>query len=160
MYKHFITMAVLLAMAALSSCDAQDSASTFYVIASESSSSHFMRDLATLAQRNGLAPNSGEAVDDHKRVTQALEARGRGLKIWSQNQPLSGQEDTLKCGTHSEAYTDPGQYIVTVRRVFPYWGKQAPAALAEQLAREINGLGYDVRNSAVLCSDLAKGVAY
>ena len=61
------------------------------------------------------------------------------------------------CGKHSEAYPDPGQYIVTVKPVLPIGGRsRASIQASAQLRNELAQLGYEVLEKPIPCSPFAK----
>lgn len=88
---------------------------TMYVLVTPQTASTFVDNLASVARRHGLTPSVGRATDDKRHTLHVLEAKGRRMRLWSQNMPLSGHEDVAMCGRHGEAYPDPGQFIVVVK---------------------------------------------
>ena len=138
-----------------SSCNAEDARTTVYVLVTPAERS-FTSDLASLLRAHGLTPSVGRATDDRGHILNVLEAKGRRMRVWSQNMPLSGQEETATCGKHTEAYPDPGQYIVRVRPAWWSPGEASAIELAGQLRQELSKSGYEVRDRPVTCSPLAK----
>ena len=63
----------------------------FYVVASQANASSFTNNLASLARRHGLTASAGQATDDKGHTLYVVEAKGRRIRLWSQNMPLSGQ---------------------------------------------------------------------
>ncbi len=127
-----------------------------YAVLTSLNVSHFTQDLASLAKKHGLNPSLGRATDDRGRTLYVVEAKGRWMRLWSQNMPLSGQEDPAACGKETEAHPDPGQYIITVKPTFPFLNRAASLEVANQLRQELSQLGYEVRDHPVACSRLAK----
>jgi hypothetical protein len=126
-----------------------------YVLVTPTTASSFTEDLASLARKHGLSPSVGRATDDKGHTLHVLEAKGRRMRLWSQNMPLSGQEDPAMCGRHTEPYPDPGQYIVLIKPTVPLLGDGASIEVATQLRQELSQLGYGVREKPAVCSSLA-----
>jgi hypothetical protein len=137
------------------SCGQNGATTDMYAVASSQSAGHFINDLASLAQKRGLKPSVGQATDDRGHTLHVLEAKGRWMRLWSQNIPLSGQE----CGKSEEAHSDPGQYIVSVKPSLPFLDNRSSTEVAGQLRQELRQLGYEVLDKPLLCSPLGKSGA-
>jgi hypothetical protein len=94
-----------------------------YAVATSESAGHYIRDVASLVRRHGLTPNIGSTTDDKGHTLRVLEAKGRWLRLWSQNMPLSGNEDPAACGKPAEAHPDPGQFIISIDPALPLVGQ-------------------------------------
>jgi hypothetical protein len=116
----------------------------------------FVSDFASIVRAHGLDPSIGQATDDRGHTLNVVEAKGQRMRVWSQNMPLSGQEDSTSCGRHTEAYPDPGQYIVRVRPAWWILGEAAAVELSAQLRQELSKIGYEVRDKPATCSPWAK----
>jgi hypothetical protein len=127
-----------------------------YAVLTSSNASHFTQDLASVAKRHDLTPSLGRATDDRGHTLYVVEAKGRWMRLWSQNMPLSGQEDPVACGKATEAHPDPGQYIITVEPTLPFLNSTASVEVAAQLRQELAQLGYEIREKPVACSSLAR----
>lgn len=137
------------------SCGQSGANMDMYAVASSQNAVHFISDLASLAQKHGLKPSVGAATDDKGHTLHVLEAKGRWMRLWSQNMPLSGQE----CGKSEESHSDPGQYIVSIKPSLPILDNRSSTEVAGQLRQELRQLGYEVLDKPLLCSPLAKSGA-
>jgi len=155
MMRSLFAATLLLLSSLMTSCGLQGAQVSMYVLATSATAASFMGDLASLARRHGLNPSIGRATDDKGHTLHAFEAKGRGMRVWSQNMPLSGSEDAAMCGRHTEAYPDPGQFIIIVGPRLPFRGG-ASMELAAQLRQELAQLGYEVLEKPATCSSLAK----
>ena len=141
----------------IGACQRDDEQASMYaVVPSSKSASRFDQDLASLAKRHGLTPKLGQATDDKGHTLHVLEARGRGMRLWAENAPLSGAESPTTCGRYVEAHPDPGQYYVTAGPILPFMPASGARELATQLRHELSVLGYEVRSDAALCSSLSR----
>jgi hypothetical protein len=156
---------LLLCGPVLASCGNSKDAATIYVLAPPQRASQFTQDLAIIAKRHGLNPNLGQATDDRGHILRVIEAQGRGVRLWAQNMPLSGQENPTLCGSYTEGHPDPGQYIVTIdhvlpviaiKQVLPTIAEDEPRELILEISNELRASSYDVRSSPVVCSSLSK----
>jgi hypothetical protein len=150
--------ALVLSLVLASSCVSEPGGTTLYVVATSVNASRLQADIASFAQRHGLNASVGHATDDSSHTLRVVEAKGRRVRLWAQNMPLSGREDTAVCGGHPEAYVDPGQYVVTIKSVMPFLGSAAARDIADQMRRELPDLGYEVRGEPIICSALAKSL--
>ncbi len=105
-----------------------------------------------MAKQHGLTPRLGHATDDKGHTLNVVEAKGRWIRLWAQNVPLSGSENPAVCGSSGEAHADPGQYYVTVAPILPLMPNSDARELASQLSHELSALGYEMRSKAALCS--------
>jgi hypothetical protein len=129
---------------------------TIYVLTTPVTAPTFADNLASVVRRHGLTPSVGRATDDKGHILHVLEAKGRQMRLWSQNMPLSGHEDRAICGEHAEAYPDPGQFMIVVKPTLPFLGNRASIELITLLRQELSQLGYEIRETPALCSPLAK----
>ena len=143
---------ILLSALFLGSCGKSNASMTFYAVFSPTNVSRFTQDLASLATKHGLIPQIGQATDDRGHTLHIVEAKGRSIRLWSQNLPLSGRENPDLCGNHIEAHPDPGQFIVTITTQVPFVNKDSAAELAVELQHELSELGYEIQQSPVACS--------
>ena len=123
-----------------------------YVIVAPQKSAQFNEALETISKKHGLSPRVGQATDDRGRTIRVIEANGRLVRLWSQNVPRSGRENTAFCGSQPEPYPDPSQYMVTVRPIFPFFfgGTTAVAVLAA-ISKDLRQAGYDVQSKPSEC---------
>jgi hypothetical protein len=143
----------------LQGCGQSKHASKFYVFTPPESAVAFTSDLAKITQRHGLTPNPGQATDDRGNTLYVLEAKSRWLRLWVQNQPLSGFEPKEECGDYSEPHPDPGQYVVRLDRRFPMIADNEPRRLLEIIGNELKASGYSVEQEPKTCSLLSKGTS-
>jgi hypothetical protein len=100
---------------------ADDPAATAYVTIDPAATEQYLKDLAEIAGVNDLDSRSSSATPDNGPTLYVFEARGRALRIWSQNMLLSGHE----CPGFPNAGNDPGQFrvVVTPAMWFRAWGR-------------------------------------
>ena len=152
-----ILMALLIGCSAMiSACGSSDAKSTMYVLLSAESAPQFVNDLVSSAKELGLTANVGHATDDRGHVLTVIEAKNWKLRLWSENVLLSSHEDTEVCGTHVEAYSDPGQFIIYIKPRWPLQGDATSVELLAQFRLKLSKRGYDVRDTPAQCSALAK----
>lgn len=82
-----------------------------YVVVPSGKASLFTEDLASLVKKRGMTPHVGEATDDKGYSIHVLDAASPSVRLWSQNMPLSGAEDSELCGVYSEPHSDPGSIL-------------------------------------------------
>src|SRR5260221_8721593 len=115
---------------------------TWYVLVPPSKAAAlFSQDLALLAKRHGLTPHLGSATDSKGHTLHVLEANGRGMRLWSQNVELSGEEDPKLCGSYGEPHPDEGQYVVSIGPELSFMNSANAAEVASQLRLELSVLG-------------------
>lgn len=150
---------------ALAACGNGKDAATIYVLTPPQKAARFTEYLAAVSRRHGLSPNLGQSTDDKGYTFHVLEAKGRGMRLWATNMPLSGGEDVLKCGKYSEGHPDPGQYAVTINYSFRWLGlnsafgrmpKDGAKVLMSEVNADLEKDGYDVRQKPIECSPLSK----
>ena len=132
-----------------------ETTATIYVLAPQEGV-RFSDDLAVIVKRHGLTPNPGHRTDDHGRTFWVVEANGHWMRLWSTNIPLSGLESVALCGRYAEGGPDPGQYIVTITPEIPFIANDKIHPLLEEIGKELKAAGYEVRQTPVECSPLAK----
>jgi hypothetical protein len=147
---------VLLSACALSACGGTREQQTFYVEAASSNTTRFTRDLGEIVVRHGLAPKLGQATDDRGNTIHVLEATGHWLRLWAQNVPASGSEDPSICGSHTETYTDPGQYVIVIGPRLGLAAAQDEVRVTSAIKGELSARGYEVRAIPLACSRLAR----
>jgi hypothetical protein len=128
----------------------------FYVVVPATKSpALFTRDLASLAKRHGMKPHLGQATDTQGRTLYVLEANGKGMKLWGQNQPLDrllSDHRRSVCGDHT---LDPGQYSIMFIPMSPLTPRREATQLASRLKEELSAIGYEVRSEPLECSSFA-----
>lgn len=163
-YGHFYLQRVLTmrafifaltASVLLVSCGQNGASMDMYVVANSQNAGHFINVLASLAQKHGLKPSVGQATDDRGRTLHVLEAKGRWMRLWSQNMPLRGQD----CGLSDEIDIDPGQYIISVNPSLPFLDNRSSVEVAAELRQDLRQLGYQVLDRPLICNPLAKSGA-
>ena len=153
-----VLVAVLLSTA-LQGCQENDPALERYARANSApEAERFIEELASVSKDNALTPSIGRATDDRGHTLRVIEAKGRGVRLWSQNMPLSGQENPATCGKSFEGHPDPGQFVISVQPSFLGRKSTASAVLSEIEAR-LRQEGYEVGDTPTLCSSLAVSVA-
>lgn len=158
MLRYLFASATLLLSLLTGSCGSGATPVSMYVLVTPATASRFMNDLALIARDQGLSSSAARATDDQGHTLHVLEAKGRGIRVWSQNLPLSGHEDAAICGRHGEAYPDPGQFILTVESRLPFLHEKTPIEVATKLRKDLLRLGYQVLQKLVTCSSLARSV--
>ena len=111
--------------------------------------------LASVVHKHGMAADVGRAIDDNGHVLNVFDAQGRGLRLRSENVLMSGQENPAKCGAHSEPYSDPGQYFISVSSGSEAAARQDARVLLNQVGEDLKTAGYEVRITPVVCSAFA-----
>jgi hypothetical protein len=112
----------MIAILFLSGCSmADDPAATAYVTIDPAATDLYLKDLAEIARMHDLDPTSWSATPDNGPTRFVFEARGRALRIWSQNMLLSGHE----CPEVPNVSNDPGQFrvVVTPAMWLRAWGR-------------------------------------
>lgn len=125
-----------------------------YVLLPSERAESFANDLAAEAMSNGLTPRIGQATSDEGRTLHVVEASSTGLRLWSQNMPLSGRESGAGCSA-SGPRPDPGQFIVTVEAKWPFMGTSVKK-MAVAIKAGLQKHGYDVRAQPAACSGAAE----
>ena len=100
---------------------ADDPAATAYVTIDPAQTDRYMKDLADIARAQELDSWSSSATRDDGPALFVFEAKGRALRIWSQNMLLSGHE----CPQFPNVGNDPGQFriVVTPALWFRSWDR-------------------------------------
>lgn len=133
------------------SCSSGDKIREFYVIVEPQMSARFVSDLSEIARRHGLTASVGQATDDRGNTMRVVEAKGNLLRLWSQNMPLSGEENPTVCGPHQEPHPDPSQFIVSLRGSVPFMLTNRAEQLQLNLIADLKSAHYDVRMVPVDC---------
>jgi hypothetical protein len=106
----------------VSSCSVADNpAATAYITIDPAQTARYMKDLADIARAQDLGSWSSSETRDDGPALFVFEAKGRALRIWSQNVLLSGHE----CPKFPNAGNDPGQFkiVVTPSMWFRTWDR-------------------------------------
>ena len=152
--KHVI--AILASVIALASCS-RPVVSEFYVVIVPDDTGRLLQTLATIAREDGLTTATGKAVARDGNTMRVIEAQGRGLTLWVQNLPLSGNEDPSLCGTHQGPYPDPAQYVVFTTAGF-IGSKSDAMDLAARVFSKMRAAGFDARKQTIVCGEaVARG---
>jgi hypothetical protein len=142
----FITLLIGIQLAGCSTSD--DPAATKYVVLNENQQQMFLSELSALSKAHGLTAAIGSATSDQGQTVHVLEARGRFLRLWAQNLPLSPGT----CGTGREPEPDPNQFIliITPQMWLPLRDRAKQTSI--ELAAELRSKGYRVQSGpAVPC---------
>ena len=165
MRKMRVTHLLIAATIVAGGCTLNEEPIEFYVLTPAPKAAQFTQDLAAVTQRYGLRPDVGQVSDAQGRTTRVLHARGRGLRVWSENVSIAPLEEGPECGRHDQVYPDPGQYLVAVSAV-PQFGnrpagkrkRQQAAELKSRLAVDLGSMGYEIHSTSLVCSPLARNV--
>lgn len=152
MIKIAYPIIALICLCLLVSCNQSKGQVEFYVLIAPEKVDRYLSDLASIAQKNDLSADSGRATDDRGNVMHVLEAKGQGIRLWSQNLPLSGKEDPSQCGYYSEPHPDPGQFIISVGARHPFVATKLVTQLATRIEKRLMEFDYDVRATPAVCS--------
>jgi hypothetical protein len=144
----------LIGVVALTSCSAGVIAFKFYVVIKPEETSKFIEAVTAIAKEDGLETAVGQAAADTGNVLRVVEGRGRGIKLWAQSMPMSGEEDPKLCGVHPEPYPDPAQFVVSTEPRF-FGSKAAAIKLGEKMFSQIRKSGFDVRREPAICGAAA-----
>jgi hypothetical protein len=140
----------------LTSCSGGGVAFEFYVVTEPEKSAAFIAAVTTIAKENDMDTAVGHAVSDAGNTLTVLEGRGRGLRLWVQNTLLSGKEDPMRCGVHTEPHPDPSQFTVFTKPNF--FGSTAGAEkLGQRVLSQLERAGFDVRREPAVCGQAAIG---
>lgn len=126
--------------------------SKIYVLPPSSKAASFTTMLASVVKKYGMTPSVGQATDDRGHVLNVLDAEGHRLRLRSQNVLLSGQEDPVQCGVHTEPHPDPGQYSISISASSEAIAQRAARALLLKIGDDLKAAGYEVRATPVTCS--------
>jgi hypothetical protein len=121
-----------------------DPSASTYVTISPKDTDRFLEDLGAIANLHGLTPSRGSATPDNGRTLYVLEAAGRGLSIWSQNVPLSGNE----CAELPTMGPDPGQFAIYVLPAVWLPIRQRATELFSVVSRDLSNRGYHLSGKA------------
>lgn len=137
-----VVTVTLLSLAALTACSSGAPPSMFYVVIKPDEADKFIAAVSAITKEEDMETATAQVVSDARNVLKVLEGRGPGLKLWAQNEPLSGHEDPKLCGVYLEPHPDPAQFVVFIEpRLF---GSKAAAI-------ELGGRGFDVRLQPAVC---------
>jgi hypothetical protein len=149
-----VTILLLLALAALTSCSGGNATFIFYVVINPAEAEKFIEEVETLAKKDDLETATSQTQFNNANVLRVLEGRGHGLKLWVQSAPLSGHEDPILCGVSQEPRLDPAQFVVFT--VPGFFGSTAEATkLGERVFSQLRNAGFDVRREPPICGAAA-----
>jgi hypothetical protein len=130
-----------------------------YVLASPSKAAAFNDDVGAIIGKYGFSQNPGKTVYDSGLAYYVMNGTGHSLWFWSTNLPLSGQEDRSVCGHYSEAHPDPGQFELSISRIWPFGTKALQRELLAKISSDLKAARYEIRTRPVLCSPASKMMA-
>ena len=136
----------------LGSCGKYESVEKFYILIEPDDTANFMSALASIAEEIGFSVKQGTATDDKGYTLYVLSARRRMIRIWSQNQPLSGMEDPLQCGTYTRPHPDPGQFFISITPLFFFVSESAVNDVANDVREKLSLAGFQIYESPEKCS--------
>jgi hypothetical protein len=138
------------------SCSTQAEPESFYVIVAPNEAELYYVDMIRVVEQHRLDANPGTARDSDGRGTTdyVVEGKGRGVRVWSANLPMSAPE-SVACGGPNRPGIYPSQFKVTVfnRSLF---GEEQVSTVTSELMASLREKGYDVRTEPELCT---KGTA-
>lgn len=157
MKNYILLSSIMIAIFILIGCDYNPDSSLkisgkIYVIVPENRNAVFTEDLAKIVSRYHMTPNLGKAIDDKGNALFVLDAVGSNIRLRSENILLSGQEDSERCGIHTEPYADPGQYFISISASGSQAKNQEAMIILENISLDLVRLGFDVREKPTLCS--------
>lgn len=124
-----------------------------YVATRSEQAQKFLGDVGVLSKDSGLSPQLRSAIHSPGNVQYVLEAKGRGLRLWLQNMPLSGQEDPILCGPSGGPRPDPAQFIFYVEPRYPWISQERAEAMQAHIVESLRRLGYDVKAKPLPCGN-------
>ena len=151
-FKRLIACTLALAVLA---CSQDTGQNAVYVVVEPERAEQFLELMASISKENGLTPERGTAIHSPGKALNVLEARGRGLTLWLQNMPLSGEESRILCGEHDAPYPDPAQFYFYVEPRLIGGSQKSANDTAQLIADRLTSLGYLVKPSAVVCGRAA-----
>lgn len=102
-----------------------------------------------------MNPQLGQSTDDRGRTLYVLEARGHGIKLWGQNQPLDPPLNSSSPSACGDYGLDPGQYTIMFMPTSLFAPSDGTTQLASKLREELSVLGYEVMSQPIECSSFA-----
>ena len=145
-----VAIFALFSVLGLASCSGGVVTFKFYVVLKPDEATKFIGAVAAIAKEDGLETATGQTAFDTGEVLRVVEGRGRNLKLWVQNIPLSGHEDPKVCGVYLEPHVDTAQFVVSTE---PRWfgSKTAATQFGERILSQLQESGFDVRRKAAVC---------
>ncbi len=134
----------------IAGCSTDSKTQTFYVLFTESEAVRYYNDMIGVVSQHGLTANPGTATDERGYTLYAVEGKGRGVRVWSVNVPMSERE-AIACGLPKETPNYPTQHVVTVSSRGPFMGDEIPTVSAE-LKSSLSAKGYEIRTQPRLCN--------
>jgi hypothetical protein len=131
---------LLLPLVAVGCSMAYDPKATMYIVFEPERTDKFLSDLADIAKSHKLDPWTANATPDVGATLHILEAKGRALRIWATNVPLSQEE----CPGHFGIGNDPGQFMVTVHPALWWRDWKSALKLSDQVLADLKSRGYRV----------------
>ncbi|WP_156032603.1 hypothetical protein [Parvularcula oceani] len=135
----------------LPSCADGSGGDKFYVAAPSELADEFPSVFEQVLEDSGLRVEAGSASSDSGYTLHAIQGRGRRVRVWGQNVPLSAREAEA-CDLGDEARPAPNRFLVSVEPRSPLGGKQRAAELAIWLADEISAAGFTTSADYVGCT--------
>jgi hypothetical protein len=120
---------------------AYDPQATRYVIFKPEVTERLLSDLSEVARAHRLSPWNDSLITGSGRTTHVLEAKGRALRIWATNVPLSGEEG---CAAFPGMGSDPGQLMVTVHPALWWRDWDRALDLSKNVFSDLERRGYRV----------------
>ncbi len=150
---------VLFIFFGITACAEEASKMKFYVLVSEEKTTQFTQDVASLAKQIGFRSAVGQVSYGKGGTLYAVDAKKGWIWIAGGNVSLSGREDPAICGIYDEPHPDPGQFYVAIESLIPYVSRRRVSEITIKLKHELSELGYDVRDTPIMCSPLSKRAA-
>jgi hypothetical protein len=100
----------------------------------------FLSDFSSIARKHGLDSAQATITPEDGRATHVFEARGRAMRIYSQNVLLSGEE----CADFPGVGSDPGQFVFNVLPAvwLPLRGRAT--SLFKVISQDLSSKGYRI----------------
>jgi hypothetical protein len=131
------------------SCSAYAEPESFYVVTGPNEAERYYRDMTSLVSQHGLKPNPGTVDNTRGANLYVVEAKGRGVRVWSVNLPLS-EAESIACGGPKRPGIDPSQFKVTVSSRSPL-GPDHVSTVTSELMASLQAKGYEVRMQPRRC---------
>lgn len=129
-----------------------------YVIVPAPMADTFNDRLGGILAKHGFSQNAGKSPFGGLNYY-VMNGSGHSLWLWSTNVPMSPQEDVATCGRYPEAHPDPGQFSLSVSRIWPFGTKAAQHEYMARIVRDLKNAGYEVRTQGMQCSPASKILA-
>lgn len=130
-----------------------------YVIVPAPKTNVFNDDLGGVIARHGFSRNPGKSTFDDGLTYYVMNGVGHYLWFWSTNLPMSADEDPAICGKYPEAHPDPGQFALSLSRLWPFGTRLAQQEYMTKITTDLKAAGYEIRKQPLLCSPASKLLA-